>query len=230
MFIGHYGLGFAAKKIAPKVSLGTLFISIQLLDLIWPIFLLLGIEHVKIEPGNTAFTPLNFYDYPISHSLVTSIGWSMALGIIYFLVTKYPRGAWVLSAGVFSHWILDFITHRPDLPLSPGSAEYFGLGLWNSVSWSAVLEGAIFIAGIFIYTRTTTAGNKTGIYAFWSLVAFLGLIWIINIVGPAPPDTNAVKWSAMLLWLLAPWGYWIDRHRQLKQVKTAAGAVKGRGA
>ena len=214
MFIGHYAFGFAAKKAAPKLSLGTLFLSVQLLDLIWPILLFLGIEHVKIEPGNTALTPLNFYDYPISHSLATSLGWSAALGIIYFLVRKYARGALVLGTGVFSHWVLDFITHRPDLPLSPGSSEYFGLGLWNHVVWSVVLEGALFVAGVSIYARTTTAKDKTGIYGFWTLVLFLGLAWMMNMVGPPPPSAAAIGWSAMLLWLLVPWGYWIDAHRQ----------------
>jgi hypothetical protein len=214
MFIGHYALGFAGKKVVPKVSLGTLFLSVQLLDLIWPILILLGVEHVKIDPGNTAFTPLDFYDYPISHSLVTAIGWSIALGVVYFCMTKYRRGSWVVSAGVFSHWLLDFITHRPDLPLSPGSVECFGLGLWNSVFWSVVLEGALFIAGVLIYAWATSARDRTGIYTFGSLVAFLGLVWIINIFGPPPPNAIAVGWSAMLLWLIVPWGYWIDRHRQ----------------
>lgn len=220
MFIGHYAVGLAAKKVAPKVSIGILFLAVQLLDLIWPILILFGIEHVKIEPGNTSFTPLNFYDYPISHSLVTSVGWSIAFGVIYFLVKKYSRGALILGVGVFSHWILDFITHRPDLPLSPGSADYFGLGLWNSVFWSVLLEGALFVAGVSVYLRTTTAKDKTGKYAFWSLVVFLGLVWIINMVGPPPPNITAVGWSAMLLWLLVPWGYWVDRHRQLKGTST----------
>jgi membrane-bound metal-dependent hydrolase YbcI (DUF457 family) len=193
--------------------LGTLFLSIQLLDLIWPILILLGVEHVRINPGNTAFTPLDFFDYPISHSLVTSLGWSVLLGLIYFLVKKYPKGALVVGAGVFSHWVLDFITHRPDLPLSPGSSEYFGLGLWNSYVWTVIVEGSLFVVGVIIYARFTFAKDKTGTYAFWSLVAFLGLVWIINMVGPPPPNVEAIGYSALLLWLLVPWGYWIDRHR-----------------
>ena len=214
MFIGHYAVGLAAKRIAPKVSLGTLFLSVQLLDLIWPILILFGIEHVKIEPGNTSFTPLDFYDYPISHSLITSIGWSIVFGVIYFLVKKSARNALILAAGIFSHWVLDFITHRPDLPLGPGSSYYFGLGLWNSVFWSVVLEGTLFAAGIFVYLRATATNDKTGIHALGSLVFFLGLVWIINLVGPPPPNVMAIGGSAMLLWLVVPWGYWIDRHRR----------------
>ncbi len=115
MFIGHFAVGFAAKRVAPRVSLGTLVLSVQLLDLIWPIFLILGIEHVRIDPGNTAFTPLDFYDYPISHSLVTAIGWGALVGIVYFVLRRYALGAWVLAAGVVSHWVLDVISHRADM-------------------------------------------------------------------------------------------------------------------
>ena len=214
MFIGHYAVGFAAKKVVPKVSLGTLFFSVQLLDLLWPVLIILGIEHVRIDPGNTAFTPLDFYDYPFSHSLVMSLLWSVAFGVIYYLVKKYPKGAWIVGAGVFSHWVLDFITHRPDLPLSPWSSVYFGLGLWNSYLWSVVIEGALFLTGVIIYSRSTAARDKTGKYALWSLVGFLCLAWIINMVGPPPPSVEAIGYSALLLWLLVPWGYWIDRHRR----------------
>jgi hypothetical protein len=214
MFIGHYAIGLAAKKAAPKVSLGTLFLSVQLLDLIWPMLVLLGIEHVRIDPGNTAFTPLNFYDYPFSHSLVTVLGWSVAFGFIYFFLKKYTIGAWVVGAGVFSHWLLDFITHRPDLPFSPWSSSYLGLGLWNSYVGSVVVEGALFLVGVLIYTRATVAKDKTGTYAFWSLIAFLVLIWVVNMVGPPPPDVPSIAYASLSLWLLVAWGYWIDRHRQ----------------
>src|SRR3989475_3148531 len=114
MYLGHYAVAFAVKKAAPRVSLGTLFISVQLLDLLWPIFLLLGIESVRIDPGNTAFTPLDLHDYPYTHSLVGALVWSVLGGALTFAVTRYRRGAWVVAAAVFSHWVLDFVTHRPD--------------------------------------------------------------------------------------------------------------------
>src|SRR3989339_132004 len=120
MFIGHYAVALAAKKGAPKVSLGTLFIAAQLVDLLWPLFLLLGLEHVRIDPGNTAFTPLDFYDYPITHSLVGAVGWSMLLGGVYYGFRRERKSAVVIGLVVFSHWILDLITHRPDLPLGLG--------------------------------------------------------------------------------------------------------------
>jgi len=214
MFIGHFAVGLAAKKVAPRVSLGTLFLSVQFLDLLWPIFLLFGIEHVRINVGDTAFTPLDLYDYPISHSLVTVLGWSLLFSLFYFLVKKYSRGAWVLGIGVFSHWVLDFVTHRPDMPIAPGSTTYVGLGLWNSFVWTVIVEGALFAIGIVTYTRSTVAIDKTGKYAFLALVAFLVLSWVGNMIGPPPPDSQSLAYFALLLWLFVPWGYWIDRHRK----------------
>jgi hypothetical protein len=214
MFIGHFAVGLAAKKAAPNVSLGTLFLSVQLLDLMWPIFLLLGIEHVRINVGDTAFTPLDLYDYPISHSLVTVFGWSLLFALIYYVLKKCPKGAWVLAIGVFSHWLLDFITHRPDMPITPGATTYVGLGLWNSVVGTVLVEGALFLVGVIIYARATVATDKTGKYAFWSLIAFLSIMWVVNMVGPPPPDSQSLAYFALLMWLFVPWGYWIDRHRK----------------
>lgn len=106
MFLGHYGVALAAKKVAPRVSLGTMILSTQLADLLWPVFLILGLEHVRIDPGNTMVTHLDFYNYPISHSLVGLLAWSVLFGVVYYLLRRYPRGAWIVGAGVVSHWIL----------------------------------------------------------------------------------------------------------------------------
>ncbi len=213
MFIGHYAVALAAKKLAPRVSLGTLVLATQFVDLLWPIMLLLGLEHVRIDPGNTAFTPLDFYDYPITHSLVAAVGWSGVLGYAYFERRRYLIGAVVVGAGVLSHWALDLITHRPDLPLAPGSDIVLGLGLWNSPWGTIVAEAGLFVTGIVIYMRTTTAINRAGKYGLWSLLGFLALGWIGNMVGPPPPDETAVAVTTLGLWLLVPWAYWIDRNR-----------------
>lgn len=214
MFIGHYAVALAAKKAAPRVSLGTLFLSAQFLDLLWPIFLLLGLEHVRIDPGNTAFTPLDFYDYPISHSLVTVLLWSLAFVLIYNVARRYSRGAWILGACVFSHWVLDFITHRPDMPISPWTTAYVGLGLWNSVPGTIIVEGALFLIGVVLYARSTVAADRTGRYAFWILIGFLTLGWIVNMLSPPPPSETAIAFGGLAFWLIVPWGYWIDRHRR----------------
>src|SRR4051812_26563634 len=114
MFIGHFALGFAAKRVAPRVSLGTLLLSVGFLDVLWPVFLLLGWEHVRIDPGNTAVTPLDFHDYPISHSLLAATGWALLFGGVYFLLRRSRRESIILAVGVLSHWVLDFFSHRPD--------------------------------------------------------------------------------------------------------------------
>src|SRR5262249_23310826 len=161
MFIGHIAVGFAAKKIAPRTSLGALILSTTFLDLLWPLMLLLGWEEVRIHPGDTAVTPLEFVSYPITHSLVTSIGWGVLVGGIYFLLRRNKIGAMVLALGVVSHWVLDWITHRPDLPIVPGGARY-GLGLWNSLPATVAVESAMWLAGILIYVRMTRPRDRVG--------------------------------------------------------------------
>jgi hypothetical protein len=217
MFIGHYAVALAAKKAAPKVSLGTLFLSTQWLDLLWPVFLLLNVEHVRIDKGNTAFTPLDLYDYPISHSLLTVLGWSIGFALVYYFIKRSWRGAWILGAGVFSHWVLDFVTHRPDMPILPGGTVYVGLGLWNSIAGTIIVEGVLFLAGVFLYVRSTAAADRTGRYAFWSLIGFLSLSWVANMVSPPPPSVTAIAIGALSFWLIVPWGYWIDGHRTSRQ-------------
>ncbi len=214
MFIGHISVALGAKKVAPKISLGTLIMSTQFVDLLWPIFLILGVEHVRINPGDTAVTPLDFYDYPISHSLVTAIGWSVLFGLVYFGVKKYKIGAIVVGLGVFSHWILDFISHRPDLPIAPGVHAFLGLGLWHSLPATMIVEGLMFVVGIVLYLRSTTPIDRIGTYAFWAFIAFLTIVWLGNTFGPPPPDVNALGYVGLSLWLLVAWAYWIDRHRK----------------
>lgn len=214
MFIGHYAVAMAAKKAAPRVSLGTLFLSVQLADLLWPVFLLAGLEHVRIDPGNTVMTPLDFYDYPITHSLIGSLGWSLLFGLVYFLIRRYSRGAWIVGLGVFSHWILDLIVHRPDLAIVPGGGTRVGLGLWNSLPGTLVVELGIFVIGAALYLHVTTALNRTGRYALWALLAVLLVLYFGNLVSPPPPSERAIAIVGLGGWLFVPWAYWIDRHRR----------------
>ncbi len=215
MFIGHFAVAFAAKKLAPKPSLGTHFIAVQFADLLWPPLLLLGMEKVAIEPGNTAFTPLNFISYPISHSLMMSIVWSLLFAGVYYLIKKDMKGAAVLGLAVLSHWILDVFTHRPDMPLTPGETSYLGLGLWNSIAATIIVEGLLFFGSVTLYSRITKAMNKKGTLVLWSLVAFLALIYVMNIVGPPPPDSTSIAYAGLSMWLLVAWGYWVERNRKI---------------
>jgi hypothetical protein len=223
MFLGHAAVAFAAKKAAPKTSLGTLLMAAQFIDLLWPIFLLAGLEHVRIDPGNTALTPLDFYDYPLSHSLLGVVVWGLAFGAVYFAARRYRAGAVILGGLVVSHWVLDFLTHRPDLPLAPGSDARVGLGLWNSVPATVIVEGALFAAGVALYARTTRAADRTGTYALWGLVGFLVLIYAMNVFGAAPPNTDVIAIAGNASWLFVVWGYWIDRHRVISG-RSPAGA------
>jgi hypothetical protein len=212
VFIGHFGAGLAAKALAPRTSLGSLFVAAQLIDLLWPTLLLLGLERVRLAPGITAVTPLDFEHYPISHSLLACVIWAFALLAVYWFLTGYRRGAFILFVLVVSHWGLDLVVHRPDLPLYPGSAK-LGLGLWNSVLGSLAVELGILGLGSWIYLRTTKPIDKTGSWAFWSLLAFLLVIQAGNVFGPPPPNVAAIAWVGQAQWLLVLWGWWIDRHR-----------------
>ncbi len=215
MFVGHFGVGFAGKAVAPRASLGTLFLAAQFIDLLWPTLLLLGLERVEIRPGITRVTPLDFVSYPISHSLIAAVTWGLLFACAYQLVRRYKAGAATMFAAVVSHWLLDLLTHRPDLPLSPWNVTKVGFGLWNSLPATLVVELAIFGGGLALYLRATKAADRTGAIALWGLVGFLLLIYAANLFGSAPPGVEAIAWAGHAQWLLVAWAYWIDRHRTL---------------
>lgn len=210
MFIGHFALALGAKKVAPKLSLGTTFIAVQLLDLLWPPFLLIGIEKVKIEPGNTAFTPLNFIHYPFSHSLVNAVVWTMLFATVFYFIRKDFKSAFIVGALVLSHWFLDLLTHRPDLPVFPWSDWKVGLGMWNNVALTLVTEVGLFAAGIYFFIKNTELDKKHKII-FWSLIVFLLVVYVMNVFGPPPPSEEAISYAGFSLWLLVAWAYWADQ-------------------
>jgi hypothetical protein len=213
MFIGHFGVGFGAKAVARKVSLGTLLLAAQFIDLLWPTLLLLGVEQVRIVPGTTIVTPLLFEHYPVSHSLLAVLGWSCALGTVHFLLRRDRKAALVLGLLVVSHWLLDLIVHQPDLPLYPGSPDKLGLNLWSSLPATLAVEVPLFVLGVWLYARTTTPADNSGKWGLWALVAFLSVIYAGNLFGPPPPSVVTIAWVGQLQWLLVIWGYWLDRHR-----------------
>lgn len=215
MFIGHFGVGFGAKAIASRVSLGTLLLAAQFIDLLWPTLLLLGVEQVRIAPGATVVTPLLFEHYPVSHSLLAVLGWAVALGIVHFLLRRDRTVALVLGLLVISHWLLDLVVHQPDLPLYPGSPDKLGLNLWSSLPATLAVEIPLFAIGVWLYARATTPKDSAGKWGWWGLVAFLALIYAGNLFGPPPPSVVAIAWAGQLQWLLVIWGYWLDRHRSV---------------
>ncbi len=214
MFIGHYGVGLAAKKIDNRPSLGTLFLAAQFLDILWPVFILLGLERVEIDPLPRKFLTLHFTSYPFSHSLAAALVWSLLFGLVYYWIRKNVRVSIMLGLLVLSHWILDLIVHIPDLQLIPGSDMRVGLGLWNSTILTIIIEGLIFIIGIYLYLKSTKAKNLRGSIALWSLIIFLSFAYVMNLVGPPPPSVNAIGFAGLSQWLIIAWAYWADRNRK----------------
>lgn len=214
MFIGHYALAFGAKRYAPSVSLGTLFMACQFADLLWPTLVVLGIERVEVDPGNTAFTPLNFVSYPYSHSMVMLVVWSALFALAYRAIKGWkPNAIAAVAALVFSHFLLDFVTHRPDLPITVSGSRRLGLGLWNMPTATLAIELAMFAVGILVYLLVTRERDRIGRIGLWTLVVFLTAIYFAAAFGPPPPNASAVATAGHLSWLIVAWAYWVDRHR-----------------
>jgi len=216
MFLGHFAVAMGAKRVAPKTSLGTTFLAAQFADLLWPILLLFGIERVRISPGIMARSSLDFQHYPYSHSLLALTVFGVLLGLVYFAVTMYRAGAVAVAILVVSHWVLDVIVHRPDLPLSLGGQTRVGFGLWNSVVGTLLVELGFYAVGLFIYLRSTEARDRVGRYGFWALVLILLAIFLGDAFGPPPTNERALATLALAGWLFVPWAYWVDAHRQAR--------------
>lgn len=215
MLIGHYAAALAAKKVSPAVSLGTLFLATQLLDLLWAVLLPAGAERVRVVPGITAFTPFDFISYPYSHSLLLAAVWATLFALLVYAAKRTPRGAVVVWALVVSHWVLDWVTHRRDLPLLPGEgAGRYGLGLWHSVPLTFAVEGLFFAFGLWLYLRSTRARDRVGSHAFWAMVGLLVVIYVTSPFMTLPDSPVALGSSGLLLLLFAAWGHWVDRHRE----------------
>lgn len=213
MFLAHFAAGLAAKKLTPYTSLGTLLLSAQLLDLIWPTLVLNDIEQVRVAPGITSVAPLDFVSYPWSHSLLMAGVWAAVLAGLYLLLRRYPRGAVVVLGLVVSHWVLDLVSHRPDLPLIPWGGPRVGLGLWHSVPATVAAESLMFVLGLYLYKTNTEPVDRIGTWAFAAFAVALAAIYAANLLGPPPPDARTVALVGHAQWLLVGWGYWLDRHR-----------------
>ena len=214
MFIGHFAVGFASKRVAPKTSLALLLTAPLLADIIWPVLVLAGVEQVRITGGANPFLTLTFDAYPWSHSLLMLTVWGLVLAGGYYAVTRYRAGATILFVGVLSHWVLDVVTHVPDMPLAPGIPAKVGLGLWQSVVGTVLIEGAMFAVGVWLYTRGTRASDKTGRWAWWGYVALLVVSYLSQLVSPPPPSAPAIGAVAIVMSaVMLVWAWWLDRHR-----------------
>lgn len=220
MFIGHFAVGFGAKRFAPRASLAVLLAAPLFSDLLWPIFLLLGWESVRIDPGNTRFTPLDLAYYPWSHSLLMCCVWASAFAAVYQLAARYWPGTIAIWIGVMSHWVLDWVTHRPDMPLYPGGGPLLGLGLWNSIAGTMVVELAMLALGVWLYASSTRARDRIGIYAFWAYVALLLVSYIGDRLSAPPASAAEIAWTGLVAEvILLPWAWWFDRHREPRRAR-----------
>jgi membrane-bound metal-dependent hydrolase YbcI (DUF457 family) len=216
MFVGHYGPSFAIKSLRPAIPLWQLFIAVQLVDVMWAVLVLLGVEKVRIVPGITASNPLDLYYMPYTHSLVAAIFWSVAVALVSWLlsrVTTRSAAVWI-GVAVFSHWILDFIVHRPDLPLYDDTLKV-GLGLWNYPVVALSLEAALLFGGMILYLRVTTPINAIGRVGPPVFGVVMLAIQSYIFFGPPPVSPAAAAITALVSYVLfAVLAEWLARQRR----------------
>jgi len=214
VFAGHFAVGLAAKRAAPRASLPVLLAAPQVLDILWPIFVMTGIEHAHVQAGATAASPLVLDYMPYSHSLVAALGWAALFGIGYLAVTRDRRAAVVLGLCVVSHWVLDWVAHAPDMPILHGDGPRYGLGLWQSVPATLVVELGMLAVGVAIYATATRARDRIGAIGWWALAGLLAAAELAAVLGPTPPDIHAVTAAALAAFAILPLAWWIARHRE----------------
>ncbi len=216
MFVGHYAVSLALKKFEKRVSLGVLFLAVQFVDILFMPFVLLGIERMNIVPDFTQSTHFELEYVPFTHSLVGSVFWAAVAYVVFrWLFVKKQAVALVVALAVFSHWVLDLITHTPDLPLWTDDTIKLGFGLWNSAAATYALEAILLIGALWLYLRATRASSALGKYAMAAFIAILLLINIVNIYGP-PPQGGKIEMavSAMVAYFLfAGVAFWLDKKR-----------------
>jgi len=221
VFVGHFAVGLAAKRIAPRVSLSTAILAAAFSDIVWILCFVTGIEKVKIHPGLMVANSLDLIYIPFSHSLLMDAVWGAIFAAIYYQWRRDSRGAWILFAAVVSHWILDVATHRPDMPLSPGLDARFGLGLWNSRAATFFVEGGLWVACVVAYAKATQATTRSGIYGFWIMIVLLTALWIVSLGGSPPPSLASLAIvNTVFFAVVLSWAQWMNRSR----VKAVSGS------
>jgi hypothetical protein len=215
MFTGHYGPALASKAMARPPSLGAAFVAVQLMDFVWSALILAGIEHGKVVPHIMAMSSLDLYDMPYTHSLPGALALSVAGALIYRLLDRaagWPA-AIVIGLLVFSHWILDFLVHAPDLLLWPGGPKV-GLGWWTSPALTTGSELGVIVVGLAIYLWRTRARGLAGKIAPWVVAAAMLAALAFDKLGPPPGDINGMAINALIAYtVFAGLGFWLDAVR-----------------
>lgn len=214
MLVGHFAVGLAAKRIQPGVSAGTLVLASMFADLLWCVLMLAGIEHVQFKPVSGAGNYFNASNILISHSLAMDGVWAAMLSGAYYVRRRHSRGALLIFGVGLSHWILDWVSHRPDMPLAPGLDQHVGLGLWTSIPATVIVEGGLWAFALVLYALASRPNRRAGAYMYWVGIGVLTLAWYNNIAGPPPRDPATAPISSLGFFsLLVLWAYWIDKLR-----------------
>lgn len=217
MFLGHYGVALALKRAEPKISLGTLFIATQLVDLLWGVFLLLGWEHIRILPDDNPLLTLQFYDFPISHSLVGALGWGLAAAALYYSwptrdTTRHWQASALVGAAVAAHWLLDLVVHVPDLPLAGNDSSKLGLGLWRHPTLSVALELLLLGGGLALYVMRRSRRHPVRPARLGLMLLLLVGAYAASLLGPPPPSVMAIGASDIVFMLaMGALAAWADR-------------------
>ena len=216
MLVGHCAIALAGKRAEPALSLGTLMTAAVFSDVLGFVLILFGVEHWTLKPGNAGINAVDLDRIAWSHGLLPDLLWAALFAGGYFLWRRHASAAWILFAAVISHWVLDFISHRADMPITPGLTARFGLGLWTSVPATLVVEGLLWLIAIAIYVGATRSTKRAGIYVFWAMIAFLTLSWMNNIMATPPAGSLSAAAIASLSFflLLVAWAFWMDSARK----------------
>jgi hypothetical protein len=212
MFVGHYAVGFLGKKLAPKASLATFVFAAMAADILWCAFLLAGIEQVAFTSGKGAGQYFEAINISFSHGLLMDLLWAALLAAGTYLLTRYARGAVIVFLAVLSHWLLDVVSHRPDMPIGLNSGPKLGFGLWTSVPATLLVEGGFWIIALVVYATSHKFSSRAKLWGFWAGSLLLTLSWYGNITGPPPTNGRSAATSSLIFFSLSIlWAYWIDK-------------------
>ena len=200
MFAGHIGAALAIGRAEPGVNIGMFVTAALLLDLLLWLFVLLGWESVAI-PADFASTHQAAFLFPYSHGLLASVAWSAVAAVAGLLL--YARCQWkwraamLLAVAVFSHWVLDAVVHRPELPLAGAASRVVGLGLWNNIPVALLLEGVVVVLGLYLFVSGSKVERSKSIALAVLTLVVMALTVVGMTIAPAPPSAAAMAGSSL---------------------------------
>jgi len=214
MGIGHLAASFALRPRFPRVPLYVLLVAGVLVDLFWGVAIVAGVEHAHVDPASPSSVPLVLDSAPFTHSLLACVGWGALAAAAWGLARRDRAGALVLGALVVSHWLLDWVSHVPEMPVLP-SGPFVGLGLWRSRWGSLVVEVAMLWIGLALYVRATSARDRIGTFGILVIALVLTAMGFATFLGPPPPSVTPLAVGNIALALLLLPIEWVDWHRAL---------------